>query len=87
MELEFRKSFAKDLKGKDAVIVERLKALIEKLEIVDSLDGIANIKKLKDAEDYYRIRVGDYRLGLKFEDNRLIVLRFLHRKEVYRYFP
>ena len=87
MELEFRKSFAKDLRGTDAIIVERLKTLIEKLEVVNSLDEVTNIKKLKDVEDYYRIRVGDYRLGLKFKNNKLIILRFLHRKEIYRYFP
>jgi len=87
MELEFRKSFVKDLRGKDTIIMERLKTLIEKLEVVHSLDEITNIKKLKDVEDYYRIRVGDYRLGLKFENNKLIILRFLHRKEIYRYFP
>jgi mRNA interferase RelE/StbE len=87
MELEFRKSFTKDLKGKDTIILKRLKVLIEKLEVTNSLEEIANVKRLKDVEEYYRIRIGDYRLGLKVKDNKLIILRFLHRKEIYKYFP
>ncbi|MFK5971080.1 MAG: type II toxin-antitoxin system RelE/ParE family toxin [Candidatus Marithrix sp.] len=87
MELEFRKSFTKDLKRTNITTLKRLKILIEQLEIANSLEKIANVKKLKDIEEYYRIRIGDYRLGIKVEDNKLIILRFLHRKEIYRYFP
>ncbi|WP_202218315.1 type II toxin-antitoxin system RelE/ParE family toxin [Okeania sp. KiyG1] len=46
-----------------------------------------NIKKLKGEEEYYRIRVGDYRLGIKVNDGIVFFVRILHRKEIYRYFP
>jgi len=36
---------------------------------------------------YFRIRIGEYRLGLKEERGMLILLRFMHRKEIYKYFP
>jgi mRNA interferase RelE/StbE len=36
---------------------------------------------------YYRIRLGDYRVGLKIENNTVCFVRFLHRKDIYRYFP
>jgi len=87
MEVEFRKSFLKDLKGKDNAILNQLRILIEKLETSNSLELIKNIKKMKGSESYYRIKLGDYRLGLKVENNKLIIIRFLHRKEIYRYFP
>ena len=80
MELEFRKSFLKDLKGKNTIILKRLKPLLETLEMTESLETVANTKKLKDVEEYYRIRISDYRLGVKIEDNKLIILRFMHRK-------
>jgi mRNA interferase RelE/StbE len=36
---------------------------------------------------YYRIRVWDYRMWIRY-DNWIIVLeRFLHRKDIYNYFP
>jgi mRNA interferase RelE/StbE len=38
-------------------------------------------------ERFYRIRLGDYRIGLELVGDELIFTRFLHRKEVYKYFP
>ncbi|MGM0466447.1 MAG: type II toxin-antitoxin system RelE family toxin [Acidobacteriota bacterium] len=45
-----------------------------------------NIKKLKGTkENYYRLRVGNYRVIFKKEEERLIIIivRIGHRKEVY----
>ncbi|MEM1043275.1 MAG: type II toxin-antitoxin system RelE/ParE family toxin [Bacteroidota bacterium] len=36
--------------------------------------------------DYYRLRIGDYRLGLKLEEETVIVLCFLHQRDIYRRF-
>ncbi len=35
----------------------------------------------------YRIRVSDYRVGIEVNGNEIEVMRVLHRKEFYRYFP
>lgn len=65
MKVEFRKSFEKDLgKIRDEELLMRVKAVIEEVENADSLLDISNIKKLKADGDYYRIRIGDYRVGL-----------------------
>ena len=48
---------------------------------------MSNIKKLKADGDYYRIRVGDYRIGLTEDEGAIAFVRVLHRKEMYRYFP
>ncbi|WP_079720471.1 type II toxin-antitoxin system RelE family toxin [Salegentibacter holothuriorum] len=46
------------------------------------------IKKLKGFKDFYRIRIGDYRLGVKkLTDQEILLVRFLQRKEIYKYFP
>jgi len=52
-----------------------------------TLRDIANLKKLKGSETYYRIRFGKYRIGLEMTNNTVIFARCLHRKDVYRYFP
>jgi mRNA interferase RelE/StbE len=45
-------------------------------------------KKIEGYETYYRIRIGDYRLGMEAISGReVVLLRFLHRKDIYRYFP
>ena len=44
-------------------------------------------RKVKGEKKFYRIRVGDYRLGVKIEGETVTFIRFLHRKDIYRYFP
>ena len=43
------------------------------------------VKKLKGHRDYWRIRVGDYRIIYTVQDDRLLVsvIRVGHRREVY----
>ena len=88
MKVEFRESFAKDLKGvKDKSLLERVKEVVETVEKVDSLAEISNLKKLKGGGNYYRLRVGDYRVGISVEGVTVTFVRFLNRKDIYKYFP
>jgi mRNA interferase RelE/StbE len=45
------------------------------------------MKKLAGGKSYFRVRVGSYRLGFAAKGDTVTLIRFLHRKEVYRYFP
>ncbi|MFQ4142755.1 type II toxin-antitoxin system RelE family toxin [Chlorogloeopsis sp. ULAP02] len=88
MKVEFRKSFEKDLgKIQDEDLLLRIKTVIEQVETAESLLEISSIKKLKADGNYYRIRVGDYRIGFAEYENMITFVRVLHRKEIYRYFP
>jgi mRNA interferase RelE/StbE len=88
VKVEFRGSFEKDIgKIRDADLLERIKLTIEEVEATESLLDLSNVKKLNADGDLYRIRVGDYRIGLACEDDIVIFIRFLHRREMYRYFP
>jgi len=88
MKVEFRASFLKDVrKVKEASVRKQVAAVIAQAEMVKTLQDLGNIKKLKGGEGYYRIRIGNYRLGLIATEGKLIFVRFLHRKEIYRYFP
>ena len=48
---------------------------------------IPRIKKLKGHDTFYRIKIGNYRIGFEMVNDELILTRILHRKEIYRYFP
>ena len=88
MIVEFRQSFIRDLKRiRDRQLVDRIKEAIEQLEQADSLTNMVSVKPIQGHEHYFRIRVGDYRLGLFLEDDTAALVRFLHRKDIYRYFP
>ena len=84
----FVKTFEKDLKKiQDKSLLDKIKAAINTLENATSLDEITNLKKLKGNEGYFRVRIGDYRLGLFLDGETILFVRIIHRREFYRYFP
>jgi mRNA interferase RelE/StbE len=84
----FRASFDADLSAiRDATLLRRIKKVIEQVETARTFQQIPNLKRLEASGKYYRIRVGDYRLGFVFEQGRVTFVRCLDRKEIYRYFP
>ncbi len=88
MNVQYKESFARDLRGlKDKNLLRRIRELLEVFERSSTLSDIAGVKKLKGAGSYYCIRLGDYRLWLVTEGDAVTFVRFLHRKEIYRYFP
>jgi mRNA interferase RelE/StbE len=88
MKLEFRESFSKDIdKIKDKAVKASALNLIEKARVVNQLSDLPNVKKLKGGNHFYRIRVGDYRIGIEYKNSTIIFRRFLLRKDIYKYFP
>jgi mRNA interferase RelE/StbE len=88
VELEFRDSFLKDVKRiKETAVKNKIAAVISDVQEAASLLDLKNVKKLEGSNTYYRIRVGDYRVGIKLQDKTLIFMRCLNRKDIYRYFP
>jgi len=86
--VDFKKSFRRDLKKvKDKIVLQHVKEAIEQVEEAPNLNMITTLKQLKGEGEYFRIRIGDYRIGLKLENDMFIFIRFLHRKDIYRYFP
>ncbi len=89
MNFEFKKSFAKDLKKKkhEKDLLSRVQEVIQEVGNAVDINTIANLKKLRSDGNYYRIRLGDYRIGFIIEADTVYFVRFLHRSEIYRYFP
>ena len=88
MNTRFRESFDQDLSAlADAGLRRRIRRMIEQVEAARSFQQIPNLKRLDARGKYYRIRVGDYRVGFVFEHGAVTFVRCLNRKEIYRYFP
>jgi mRNA interferase RelE/StbE len=88
VELEFRDSFLKDINRiREKAIKKKIVAVITDVKSVPSLSALKNVKKMEGSEHYYRIRIGEYRIGVKLQNEVLVFLRCLHRKDIYRYFP
>lgn len=88
MKVEFLSSFAKDIDSINQKS-DKLKLLkvIAQFERAITLSEISQIKKLSGHKSAYRIRIGDYRLGFFYESEKIIIARFVHRKEIYKIFP
>ena len=89
MRFRIEKSFDRDVdRIKDKKVLRKVRAFISMIENADTIHEITHIKKIEGYESYYRMKVGDYRLGMEMVSNKEVVLiRFLHRKDIYRYFP
>jgi len=88
MNIEISRKFQKQLKAcKDSGI--RLKVLntLEAAAASDTLQGIPGLKKLSGFKNFFRIRMGDYRLGIVVEGDKVIFAAFDHRSDIYKYFP
>jgi len=81
----YKKTFLKDLANLPPVYRERIEKLVfEKIPKLDNISDARDIKKMRGYSDYYRIRVGDYRIGCKLEvENRIIFYRVKSRKDIY----
>ncbi|MEA2082739.1 MAG: type II toxin-antitoxin system RelE/ParE family toxin [Thermodesulfobacteriota bacterium] len=77
MRTDFRKSFAKDLRRQknDFDFLDCVKEAIEDVELAETTSRITNLKKFKGESGYYRIRFGNYRIGI-IEDDLVIFIRY-----------
>jgi len=88
MIIKIDKSFEKDTdKIRDKKILNLIADCIENIQNAKKVNEINQLKKLKGHNSYYRIKIKDYRIGLVIENNVIEFVRFLHRKEIYSYFP
>lgn len=88
MKTDFAASFAKDLRHlNDRCVSKQVEQAIRAIESAETLAELKHLKKLQGTANCYRIRVGDYRIGFIVEENVVRLIRCLHRKDMYRYFP
>ena len=88
MLIQYEARFEKDLKKiQNIKLFKRIKECISLIKQADNLFEIPHSKKLKGHVSFYRIKLGDYRIGFEFLNDNVILTRILHRKDIYRYFP
>lgn len=77
----------KDLAKLPSVNQVKAQNVLLKILEVNKIEEITNCKKLRGDNVSYSIRFGKYRIGFKYEDERINIYRILHRKEIYSRFP
>ena len=88
MRVEFLQKFNRDIERVQITSVKiALRNIIEKAEAARTLNEIPNLKKLKGFRNAFRIRIGEYRLGIFIEKSTITFVRLVHRKDIYKVFP
>ena len=88
MEIKIDKSFQKDTRSiKDKSVLQKIANTIANIQRAQSLEEIKHLRKIRGTSSMYRIRIGDYRLGIIITESGVEFIRCLHRKDIYKYFP
>ncbi len=88
MEIRYAKRFLKDL----ADVPENYRRTVEEfvfkiLPHSNGLRSIGSVEQMQGYGGYFKVRFGQYRVGLQEKDGVIVCERILHRKEIYRFFP
>ena len=88
MKIDYRKRFLKDLSKIPTEIRSSIENFVFKeLPKANSIFELGRVEKIKGYTSYYKIRFGSYRIGMRIKNDKVILERILHRKDIYRYFP
>ncbi len=78
--IEWKEHALKEMEKFDESIVRRM---IEKIEEMREDFSLCDVKKMKNLDDHYRLRVGDYRLIFELKDSLVTILKVGHRQNIY----
>jgi mRNA interferase RelE/StbE len=81
------KSFQKDIQKLDASTKKQISEIVLQITQAPTLHQISNVKKIMGFKNSFRIKLGNYRIGIRIESETVILVRILHRKDIYKYFP
>lgn len=88
MQIEITKKFGRQVdKCQNKKTRAALSKIIRDILQARNISEIRNIKKLKGFKNFYRIRMGDYRIGVATKDGKIVLAAFDHRSDIYTYFP
>ena len=86
-QIEFDDASRKDLAKLDKQIARRITVFLrERVAVLDDPRSIGEALKGSRLDEFWKYRVGDYRIISSIEDGilRILVVRIGNRKEVYR---
>jgi len=89
LKVHYRQVSLRDIKKlkKHPIYNEIFDFVFTTLPNIRTLQEVSDIKTMKGCSHRYRIRIGDYRIGIEVHGDMIEVVRVLHRREFYRYFP
>jgi len=88
MTFEITKKFKKQVDlCTDLSIRMQIGKIFQEIASAEKLSEIKHLKKLKGSKNSFRIRLGNYRIGILIQNDTVIFAAFDHRSDIYKYFP
>lgn len=87
--VEYTRRFLKELASLPSDTQSRVESIVfSELDSQNPFE-LGSLSKMKGYKDKYKIRVGDYRIGLSIDkkNQTTICQRVAHRREIYKIFP
>ncbi len=88
-QVQYKRTFLKEMANLPGNVRGRVEAIAFGADIQEDPFLAGKTQKLVGYPSYYKIRVGDYRIGVFIDAHEQLVefQRVLHRREIYRKFP
>ena len=84
----YKKTFLKDLVKLPLDYRKKVERIVfENIPKSDNVFEVLDIKKMRGYKNYYRIRMGDYRIGCRIEGSKITFYRIKSRDDIYKVFP
>ena len=88
MRVVIRTSFDRDLKKiRDSKLRDRVRAILESALHADTLREVEDVQPISGHPSHFRIRVGEFRIGVRLDGDILTFARFATRRDFYRIYP
>jgi len=88
VKVSYRKKFLKQLASLPSTTRTQVEIFaFEQLPNAESIAELGVVEKMQGHRGYYKSRFGSYRVGMKVEDDTLILQIVMDRKDIYRFFP
>ena len=88
MKIKYRKKFLKELSKIPSDIRLKIEVFVfEQLPEANSIHQLGRVEQMKGYPFCFKVRFGSYRIGMKMQDDVIILEKALHRKDIYRHFP
>ena len=88
MNVEPTRLFRRDVRQLGSAQVRRqLAQVIQELTEAANIEEVNGVSRMTARGGRYRIRLGNYRLGITIDGETAVLRRFLPRGEIYRRFP
>ena len=87
MNVTFTKQFSKQLDRANQKLIQKAGKIVNEIMLAKNIQDVSGLKKMKGDLFAYRIRLGNYRIGVFIEGDDVLFAVFAHRKDIYAQFP